>query len=48
MQMAKAAGAKAIGVAWGYASIDELWTAGADAVVSHPREIPVYVPTDNP
>ncbi|MCZ4433116.1 HAD family hydrolase [Agrobacterium sp. SOY23] len=46
MQMAKAAGAKAIGVAWGYASVDELWKAGADAVVSHPREIPAYVPAD--
>ncbi|MDZ7927475.1 MAG: HAD family hydrolase [Agrobacterium sp.] len=47
MQMAKAAGAKAIGVAWGYASVDDLWKAGADAVVSHPREIPAFVPADS-
>ncbi len=46
MQMAKAAGAKAIGVAWGYASVDDLWKAGADAVVSHPSEIPAHVPAD--
>lgn len=46
MQMAKAAGAKAIGVSWGYASVDDLWKAGADAVVSHPREIPAFVPAD--
>lgn len=44
MQMAKSAGATAIGVAWGYASVDDLWKAGADAVVSHPNEIPAYVP----
>lgn len=43
MQMAKAAGATAIGVAWGYASEPELWAAGADAVVAHPREIPGYI-----
>ncbi|MFK3692689.1 HAD family hydrolase [Agrobacterium tumefaciens] len=46
MQMAKAAGAKAIGVSWGYASVDDLWKAGADAVVSHPRGIPAFVPID--
>lgn len=39
MQMAKAAGAKAIGVSWGYASVRELEQAGADAVVHHPSEI---------
>jgi phosphoglycolate phosphatase len=39
MQMAKAAGAKAIGVAWGYAAISELGRAGADAIVHHPSEI---------
>lgn len=44
MQMAKAAGAKAIGVAWGYASVEDLWKAGADAVVNHPNDIPAYVP----
>ncbi|WCJ63704.1 MULTISPECIES: HAD family hydrolase [Agrobacterium] len=46
MQMAKAAGAKAIGVAWGYASVEDLWKAGADAVVNHPSEIPAHVPAD--
>ena len=44
MQMAKAAGAKAIGVAWGYASVDDLWKAGADAIVNHPSEIPGHIP----
>ncbi|WP_284777550.1 HAD-IA family hydrolase [Agrobacterium sp. lyk4-40-TYG-31] len=44
MQMAKAAGAKAIGVAWGYASVDDLWNAGADAIVNHPSEIPGHIP----
>lgn len=39
MQMAKAAGATAIGVSWGYASVDQLMAAGADAVVHHPREL---------
>ncbi|AYD01345.1 HAD-IA family hydrolase [Neorhizobium sp. NCHU2750] len=43
MQMAKAAGATAIGVAWGYASVDELRQAGADAVVSHPSEILAHI-----
>lgn len=44
MQMAKAAGAKAIGVAWGYASVDDLWKAGADAIVEHASEIPGHIP----
>jgi phosphoglycolate phosphatase len=44
MQMAKAAGATAIGVAWGYASVDDLWKAGADAIVHHPSEIPGNIP----
>jgi phosphoglycolate phosphatase len=39
MQMAKAAGATAIGVSWGYALADELKHAGADLIVHHPREI---------
>ncbi|KKX33715.1 HAD family hydrolase [Rhizobium sp. LC145] len=39
MQMAKAAGATAIGVAWGYASVEELRQAGADAIVHHPSEL---------
>lgn len=43
MQMAKAAGATAIGVSWGYASVEELWAAGADAVVDRPAEILNYI-----
>jgi phosphoglycolate phosphatase len=39
MLMAKAAGATAIGVSWGYASVDQLIEAGADAIVHHPREL---------
>lgn len=39
MQMAKAAGATAIGVSWGYASVDELNKAGADAIIHHPSEL---------
>ncbi len=39
MQMAKAAGATAIGVSWGYASVTELQAAGADHIVHHPREL---------
>ncbi len=39
MQMAKAAGATAIGVAWGYASVEELLAAGADAIAHHPNDI---------
>ena len=43
MQMAKAAGATAIGVAWGYASVDELKRAGADAIVHHPSELLAHI-----
>lgn len=39
MQMAKAAGAKAIGVSWGYASVDELWKAGADRIATRPADL---------
>ena len=39
MQMAKAAGAAAIGVAWGYASVPELIEAGADFVAQTPADI---------
>ncbi|MDM9628162.1 HAD-IA family hydrolase [Rhizobium sp. S152] len=39
MQMAKAAGATAIGVSWGYASVEDLVGAGADAIVHHPDDI---------
>lgn len=43
MQMAKAAGATAIGVSWGYCSVEELWAAGADAVVERPADLLSYI-----
>jgi phosphoglycolate phosphatase len=43
MQMAKAAGAKAVGVSWGYASVEELNKAGADAIVDHPSDILAHI-----
>ncbi|MGE6740093.1 HAD-IA family hydrolase [Allorhizobium pseudoryzae] len=39
MQMAKAAGATAIGVSWGYASVAQLRDAGADVIVDDPRAL---------
>lgn len=39
MQMAKAAGATAIGVAWGYASVEDLLQHGADAIAHHPNDL---------
>ncbi|MFC3072837.1 HAD-IA family hydrolase [Shinella pollutisoli] len=39
MQMAKAAGAAAIGVAWGYASVPELVEAGADHILRTPADL---------
>ncbi|OJF95440.1 HAD-IA family hydrolase [Pararhizobium antarcticum] len=39
MQMAKSAGAAAIGVAWGYASVPELVEAGADHIARIPDDI---------
>jgi phosphoglycolate phosphatase len=39
MQMAKSAGAAAIGVSWGYASVSELIEAGADHIAHVPRDI---------
>ncbi len=39
MQMAKAAGAKAIGVSWGYATVDELVEAGADHILRTPADL---------
>ncbi|PYB71348.1 HAD family hydrolase [Rhizobium wuzhouense] len=43
MQMAKAAGATAIGVGWGYAAVEDLWNAGADAVVERPADLLAYI-----
>jgi len=39
MQMAKAAGARAIGVAWGYAPVEALLAHGADAIAHHPNDL---------
>lgn len=39
MQMAKAAGAQAVGVAWGYASVPELAEAGADHILRTPADL---------
>lgn len=39
MLMAKAAGARAIGVAWGYASVEDLVGAGADAIARSPEDL---------
>ena len=39
VEMALAAGARAIGVAWGYHAPDELLAAGAEAVAATPREL---------
>jgi phosphoglycolate phosphatase len=39
MMMAKRAGAKAVGVSWGYGSVEDLRSAGADAIVDMPAEI---------
>jgi phosphoglycolate phosphatase len=37
--MAKAAGMVAIGVAWGYHAVDELWAEGADRVATCPADL---------
>ena len=39
MQMAKAAGGKALGVSWGYGPVDALWQAGADKIAHTPDEL---------
>jgi len=39
MEMARAAGATAIGVSWGYHPAQELLEAGAHAVLAHPGEL---------
>ncbi|HEY6336097.1 MAG TPA: hypothetical protein VI113_09450, partial [Alphaproteobacteria bacterium] len=39
-RMARAAGAKAVGVAWGYHEVDELEAAGAHAIAATFRDVP--------
>lgn len=43
MQMGKAAGARAIGVSWGYSTTAALLLAGADAVVDRPADLLAHV-----
>jgi phosphoglycolate phosphatase len=40
MMMARTAGVRALGVAWGYHGVADLHAAGAHAVAAHPHEIP--------
>jgi len=37
--MAKAAGAHAIGVGWGYQTVEELDESGADAIAATPEDL---------
>jgi phosphoglycolate phosphatase len=39
MAMGVAAGARSLGVDWGYHSVDDLWDAGAFHIASHPAHI---------
>ncbi len=39
IMMAKAAGAQAIGVGWGYQTVDELEESGADAIADTPEQL---------
>ena len=39
IEMARSAGVTAIGVAWGYHAVEELYAAGAAAVLEHPLEL---------
>ncbi|HEX6120256.1 MAG TPA: HAD-IA family hydrolase, partial [Dongiaceae bacterium] len=39
MEMARSAGATAIGIAWGYHEVAELWNAGAHAVIAQPADL---------
>lgn len=47
MQMAKSAGAAAIGVSWGYASVSELIEAGADHIAHVPKDILNWMETSH-
>jgi phosphoglycolate phosphatase len=40
MAMGRAAGARTVGVAWGYHAVEDLVRAGADVVASHARDLP--------
>lgn len=45
MEMALAAGARAIGVGWGYHSIDDLIAAGAEAIAETTADLPLILET---
>ena len=48
IMMAKAAGTRAIGVGWGYQTIDELEDSGADAIAETPEELNDLLSPFNP
>jgi phosphoglycolate phosphatase len=43
MKMAVQAGAKALGVSWGYQSVSSLENSGAHAIVQHPDDLPAAI-----
>ncbi|MCD2176962.1 HAD-IA family hydrolase [Rhizobium sp. C1] len=43
MEMARAAGAHALGVSWGYGAIDDLRRAGADRIAEAATDIPLLI-----
>lgn len=43
MAMARSAGARALGVEWGYHPVSELMRAGAEAVAGHPSTLPALL-----
>lgn len=43
MQMARAAGARGVGVAWGFQPVDTLRQAGAGHILGHFNELPPYL-----
>lgn len=43
IEMAKAAGARGIGVSWGYGEVDALRRSGAASIADAPHEIPVMI-----
>lgn len=45
MAMARSAGARAVGVEWGYHPVSELLRAGAEAVADHPSALPALLET---
>ena len=48
IMMAKAAGARAVGVGWGYQTVDELEDAGADAIAGTTEALRAELAAFNP